>query len=74
MNLGDLNQYLFKQLKRLDDEELKGEELKEEMDRSAAVAKVATTIVNNANLILQAQKFKDDKWNADAELPKMLEE
>lgn len=72
-NLGSINDYLFDQLRRLSDENKKGEELKEEMERANAVTKVAGSIIGNANLVLQAQKFTDDKWNADAKTPKMLE-
>ena len=59
--LTDLNNHLFAQLERLSDEDLKGEELKEELQRSNAVSKVAQNIINNGSLVLQAQKFKDEK-------------
>lgn len=71
--LNDLNNHLFAQLERLSDEDLKGEELQEELNRSKAVSDVAKNIVSNGNLILQAHKFKDEQMNADAKLPKMLE-
>lgn len=71
--LGNLNAYLFEQVERLNNDKLKGEELKEEVGRSLAIESVAKTIIQNANLVLQARKFADDKWDADAELPKMLE-
>lgn len=71
--LGDLNNHLFAQLERLSDEDLKGEKLQEEIQRSKAVSDVATRIIMNGNLILQAQKFADDKMNADTKLPKLLE-
>lgn len=71
--LGDLNNHLFMQMERLSSEELKGESLKEEMARGNAISKLASNIINNANLVLQAQKFRDDKYDADAEVPKMLE-
>lgn len=72
--LNDLNNHLFAQLERLGDEDLKGEELKEELNRSKAVSDVAKNIVSNGNLILQAQKFQDNRLDANASLPKMLDE
>ncbi|MGK8992964.1 hypothetical protein ACRS8V_06275 [Staphylococcus epidermidis] len=71
--LTDLNNHLFAQLERLSDEDLKGEELKE-LQRSSAVSKVAQNIINNGSLVLQAQKFKDEKLDAESEIPKLLGE
>lgn len=70
--LGDLNNHLFAQLERLSDEDVKGEDLKEEIGRAKAVADIATKIIENGNLVLQAQKFADDQWVAK-ELPRLLE-
>ncbi|MCH4482663.1 MULTISPECIES: hypothetical protein [Staphylococcus] len=71
--LNDLNNHLFAQLERLSDEDLKGEELQEELNRSKAVSDVAKNIVSNGNLILQAHKFKDERMDANNHLPEMLE-
>lgn len=71
--LGDLNNHLFAQLERLNDEELKGEELQEEMQRAKTITSVAAQIINNGALVLQAKKLQDDKFSAETELPKMLE-
>ena len=57
-NLGDLNNYLFNTLKRLDDKNLKGDELKDEILRAKSITDVAAKIVDNANLVLNAEKFK----------------
>lgn len=71
-SLQDLNNYLFEELERLNDnEELSNEEnFEKEMKRSKAITSVAQTIINNANTVLDAQKFISD--NGRVELPKML--
>lgn len=70
--LSDLNNHLFAQLERLSDEELTGEALEKEINRTKAVTDVATQIIANSSLVLKAMQFKDDKLNADTKLPKML--
>lgn len=61
-NLNSLNDYLFEQLERLnDDEELKDKEsLDRELKRAKAIAGISTTIVNNARVILDAKKYADE--------------
>ncbi|WP_028392744.1 hypothetical protein [Bacillus cihuensis] len=73
--LGDLNNHLFAQLERLNDEEIKGEDLAEEFKRAKAISDIATRIIQNGDLVLKAQKFYDDndRLNLDSEKPKMLE-
>lgn len=71
--LGDLNNYLFAQLERLDDESLKGDALVEEMNRTKAINDVATRIIANGALVLASKKMMDDTLNADIIMPKMLE-
>lgn len=55
--LADLNDHLFAQIERLGDSELKGEELKQEVERSKAMAQIATQIVNGAKTTLDAMKL-----------------
>jgi len=71
--LGDLNNHLFMQLERLNEEGLEGEKLQEEIERAKAIGDVAKNIINNGNLVISAMKMMDDRMDADAKLPKMLE-
>ena len=72
--LGDLNNHLFAELERLSDEDLKGDELKEEISRAKLVTNVAERIIDNANTILEAEKFKAETLGRSMVEPsKMLE-
>lgn len=54
--LADLNDHLFAQLERLSDEDLKGEQLEEEVKRASAIVDVSDQIVGNAKIQLDAVK------------------
>ncbi|MCE5221876.1 MAG: hypothetical protein LLF98_11615 [Clostridium sp.] len=72
--LGDLNNHLFAQLERLNDEEIKGEALQEEIIRAKAVTGIASQIISNANVVLQAKKLQAETLGRDkTDMPKMLE-
>lgn len=72
--LGDLNNHLFAQLERLGDEDLEGEKLQEEIERAKAVTVIASQIISNGNLVLQAEKFKAETLGrSNSNAPKMLE-
>lgn len=55
--LSDLNNHLFEQLERLNDEELIGEDFNIEVHRAKAMTGLATQIVKNAQVMLQSMKM-----------------
>lgn len=69
-NLADLNRYLFEQLDRLNDDKLKGEDLKNEIERARSVSGVAKVAIDNARLVLTVQKSYD--LEIGTEKPKLL--
>lgn len=58
--LQDLNNHLFEELERLNDEELEGDKLEQELLRAKAITDVSQTIINNAELVFKAQKHYDE--------------
>ena len=65
-NLADLNNILFEQLEKLSNPDLKADELKEEIERSQAIAKVAAQIINTGSLVLKVKTMQDgDKIKID---------
>jgi len=48
--LGDLNNHLFAQLEKMDDDELMSEQLDNEIRRTEAMAKISEQIIKNGEL------------------------
>lgn len=66
----DLNNHLFAQIERLNDESIKGEDIKIEIEKAKAMSHVARVISDNAKLELEAQKLA---YNGEIQqTPKML--
>lgn len=70
----DLNNHLFEQLERLNDEDLSGDRLKEEIERARAITGVASQIVANGQLVLKAAIAKSEYFGKSESLPALLEE
>lgn len=68
----DLHNHLFAQLERLSDESTKGDDLREEPNRAKAVIGVADVLVNNAALMLEAEKLKSKTNEKEITLPSVL--
>ena len=75
--LTDLNNHLFEQLERLNDEEIKGEELQEEINRAKAVSDIASQVIANGSLALKANMFIHEygiDGKTEKKMPPMLRE
>ena len=68
----DLNNHLFAQLERLNDEEITGDALSEEVQRSKAICNVGLTIVSNAKLALRAEEMRAEYGDCSS-MPWMLQ-
>ena len=72
----DLNDHLFAQLERLNDEDLTDENLTKEIERTKAVTAISSQIINNAKLALDATKLQVEYGTSSrtgVAMPKMLE-
>lgn len=69
--LSDLNDHLFMQLERLNDESMNEDNLKIEIERSKYISMIATKIVDNGRLVLDAQTRIHD-MPEQKPVPKML--
>lgn len=73
--LSDLNNHLFEQLERLNDEELSDEQLDKEIKRSEGMTKIAEKIIQNGELAFKTMKHMDEYGyeRKGREIPVMLE-
>lgn len=74
--LKDLNDHLFEQMERLNDEDLNEEQLKKELERAKGMTNLAAQIIQNGQLAFRTMRYMDDYgYNADrttASVPAML--
>lgn len=55
--LGDLNNYLFEQLERINDDSLTPDEVEMQMKKTQTIVNVSNAIIGNAKLGLEATKI-----------------
>lgn len=67
----DLNNHLFAQLERLGDEDLQGDDLKQEIERGKTMAVVGRQVIDNARLALDASRFERE-YSGRGSAPAML--
>jgi len=73
--LTDLNNYLFEQLERLNDDDLTSEELEVQLKKTKAVTEVSQNIINNAKQMVDSFKFMEKVgygWVGNKESVSML--
>lgn len=75
--LTDLNNHLFEQLERLNDEELTPEDLDKELKRADGMTKIAAQIIQNGELAYKTMVHMDEYGynveKAPNRVPEMLE-
>ena len=72
--LTDLNNHLFEQLERLNDDSLSEDELEREMKKTDAVVKVSEKIIETGELAFRTMQHMDQYgYGSDRVIPAMLE-
>lgn len=69
--LKDLRNYMFEQMERLNDDDLTQEALDEQLKKAEGMTKIASVIVNTADLEFKAIKYVNEFGN-NANLPEVL--
>lgn len=72
--LTDLNNHLFAQLERLNDEDLTPEEMSAEISRAKAITGLASQIIANGTLVLKAVEIEQEYFGdrKTSTIPKLL--
>lgn len=72
--LTDLNNHLFAQLERLNDEDLSSEQMAAEIQRAKAITGLASQIIANGTLVLKAIEVEQEYFGdrKASTIPKML--
>jgi len=67
----DMHNLLFAQLEKLGDDDLEGEKLTQEIKRADAMNKLASQLINNGRLVLDAIRISEEY--PDIDLPEQFE-
>lgn len=70
--LSDLNDHLFAQLERLNDEDLQEEQIKNEVHRAKAISNIASQVIKSAKVTIDAMKLVASGDYTVNELPDMI--
>ena len=71
--LTDLNNHLFSQLEKLNDDDLSSEQIEQECKRAKAMSSIASQILQSSRLTLEAMKLvNEDKINSK-HIPELLQ-
>ena len=71
--LSDLNNYLFEQLERLNDDSLTSEQLDRELNKTDAIVKISEKIISNGELAFRTMKHMDEYgYESKRSVPAML--
>ena len=72
--LADLNNYLFEQLERINDDSLTDEQLEKELRKTDSIVKVSEKIIQNGELAFKTMQHMDNYGYGTAKtVPKMLD-
>ena len=72
--LMDLNNYLFEQIERLNDDELTDDQLERELKKTDSIVKISEKIIENGELAFKTMKHMDEYgYGQTHAVPKMLD-
>lgn len=70
----DLNNYLFEQIERLNDDELTDDQLDRELKKTDSIVKISEKIIENGELAFKTMKHMDEYgYGQTRTVPKMLD-
>ena len=72
--ISDLNNHLFAQLEKLNDDQLQGDNLNTEVNRARAMSSLASQIINSTKLTLDAIKMANNGEINPVDIPNLLDE
>jgi len=73
LSLINLGQILYEQLEKISKDDFEKEELDKEIKKSETMIKLAKPIIEIEKIALNSIEIRDNMWDADYQMPKMLD-